>query len=138
MQLLATVNLLNAGHQRFGYLLPCQEVCNCIYHSNFMLVLDCLHNNLNEIFPLYCENFMKDTVCDIENRQSMTSNHVLCKDKLICVFMTYHQQLLGKQQHWSIREKNKSRTLNDVLTLQIKFPSFKLHFYIKKNVIKSM
>ena len=92
MQLLATVNLLNAGHQRFSYLLPCQEVCNCIYHSNFMLVLDCLHNNLDEIFPLYCENFMKDTVCDIENRQSMTSNHVLCKDKLICVFMTYHQQ----------------------------------------------
>ena len=39
------------------------------------------------MFPLYCENFMKDTICDNENRQCMTSNCILCKDKLTCVFI---------------------------------------------------
>ena len=80
-----------------------KNMCNSIYHSNFTLVLDYFYNNLDEIFPLYCEKFIKDTVYDINNRHC--SNHVLRKDKLSKIKEPSFMVLLGKQQQWSIREK---------------------------------
>ena len=64
-----------------------RSVCNCVYYCNFMLVLDYLHNILGDTFPLCGEKFMNGTVCDIENRQCMTSNCMSCKDKLANVFI---------------------------------------------------
>ena len=37
-----------------------RSVCNCQYHSNMLLILEYLRNQLPEIFCLYSELFMKD------------------------------------------------------------------------------
>ena len=37
-----------------------RNVCNCIYHSNVNLILETLHSNIPDTFPLHSDQRVKD------------------------------------------------------------------------------
>ena len=64
------------GKSKFSSLRPMElklsamprNVCNCIYHSNVNLVLETLHSNIPDIFPLHNDQLVKECVCEIKNK----------------------------------------------------------------------
>ena len=44
-----------------------RNICNCIYHSNVNLILETLHSNILDIFPLHSDQLVKDSVWEIKN-----------------------------------------------------------------------
>ena len=58
-----------------------RNLCNCICHSNVNLILEKLHSNIPDIFPLHSDQLEKDCVCEIKNKTCMSSKCDLCKEK---------------------------------------------------------
>ena len=80
---------LKVGKSRFAELRPeyvkltgelPRNVCVCIYHGNFILLLEALHRYDSSI-PLYSENFTSTVVCTNGILESCFTNEcLLCKD----------------------------------------------------------
>ena len=54
-----------------------RNVCNYIYHSNVNLILETLHSDISNIFPLHSDQLVKEH--EIKNETCMSSNCDLCK-----------------------------------------------------------
>ena len=87
-----------------------RNVCNCIYHSNANLILETLHSNIPNIFPLHSDQLVKDCVCEIKNKTCMSSNCDLCKEKFDHKFLdvvpTEKLKLLVKWLNWENNEND--------------------------------
>ena len=119
-----------------------RNVCNCIYHSNANLILETLHSNIRNIFPLHSDQLVKDCVCEIKNKTCMSSNCDLCKEKFNHKFLdvvpTEKLKLLVKWLNWENNEndqlgkKMKSGSLEDLLKkVKSVLGQFIFHWYVK-------
>ena len=119
-----------------------RNVCNCIYHSNVNLILETLHSNIPDIFPLHSDQLVKDCVCEIKNRTCMSSNCDLCKEKFDHKFLDVvpkeKLKLVVKWINWENNEndqlgkKMKSGSLEDLLKkLKPVLGQFIFHWYVK-------
>ena len=57
-----------------------QNVCGCKYHSNIILLLDCLHRQYPQIFLTYSDEFVSNCVCNSQQEACMFNKCGMCKE----------------------------------------------------------
>ena len=66
-----------------------RNVCNCSYHSNVNLILETLHSNIPDIFPLHNDQLVKDRVCEIKIKLVCHPTATCIKKNFIISFLMW-------------------------------------------------
>lgn len=77
------------------------NVCGCKYHQNMICMLDSLHRNYPDVFPLYSRGeFLAKCVCDLEEETCMINDCDTCLDGKL-----FDQNIASKVGHDNLDKK---------------------------------
>ena len=123
-----------------------QNVCGCIYHSNIILLLEALHKKVPNIIPLYSEEFLKMTVCDISEEFCMSdachtcggqkrfSQNIVDKvDELRAADELRWYQWKKDEEGYLMKQQQEGSVTMAMQELQVQLPKFTWHIFIKGN-----
>jgi hypothetical protein len=123
-----------------------QNVCGCVYHTNIILLLECLNRKYSHIFPKYeRQAFLSKCRCNIESEACMSDACERCQDGKVfdtnftsklnneqkAENLTYYQWQQDDDGHISKLEK-KDTADKIVQVLRTKLAQFTWHCFIKR------